>query len=104
MNKNLVLFTLDGCNYCAKVKQLLDQDRTKYNHVKCEDSPESCDEIEKLTGVYRYPILKVSQSSKTYFLFMTSKYEDLELISLHEKLYKKGFMSEQDLVNYLKNI
>jgi arsenate reductase-like glutaredoxin family protein len=103
MNKKIILFTLDYCDHCKKTKQLLDQARIKYTHVSCEDSPESCDELEKLLGIFNYPIAKIEQDSSNYYFYLAKKAKDLEPRPISRGISVQGSLNEEELVKQILN-
>lgn len=104
MIKKVTLFTLDYCEHCKKAKLLLDQERVKYTNISCEDSPEACDELEKLLGVFNYPIAKVSVDNDSYYFHIASKSKDLEPRPVGKKSSIQGVINVETMVTQIKNI
>jgi arsenate reductase-like glutaredoxin family protein len=103
MIKKVLLFTLDHCDHCKKTRHLLDQAKVKYTVVSCEDSPESCDELERLLGIFNYPIAKIEQDSNSYYFYLAKKAKDLEPRPVGKRTSVQGTLSEEELVKQIVN-
>ena len=103
MSKKVILFTLDYCEHCKKTKQLLDQAGVKYTVVSCENSPESCDELERLLGIFNYPIAKIEQDSSNYYFYLAKKAKELEPRPVSRRTSVQGALNEEALVKQIIN-
>jgi glutaredoxin-related protein len=77
--KSINLITLDGCKRCTKLKNILDESSLEYKLYSCTDFPDVCDEVEYITGMENYPIVRIIDSSKEAdtFVYLGSTYEEL---------------------------
>lgn len=55
--KKITILDLDHCKKCQATKEKLTQLGIKYKAVSCTDNPEQCDNCEKITGVFSYPMI-----------------------------------------------
>ena len=77
--KSINLITLDGCKRCSKLKSILDQSSLEYRVYSCTDFPDVCDEVEYITGMENYPIVRITDSDTEIdkFIYLGSTYDEL---------------------------
>ena len=104
MNKNVILYALIDCPRCHEIKKLFDENSISYETIYCEAYPESCDAIEDFLNCMHYPICKIQfGQSETLYFFLSQNYSDLKKVEINKSIYKRGFMTIDDMFFEIKN-
>jgi len=76
--KRLILFTLQGCPYCKKAEEALDEKGIKYEKIEVPKSHEERTLLKQLSGQVSVPVL---------IEVIGSKDQDDDIVSWIEKNY-----------------
>jgi glutaredoxin len=100
MKTNLQVYILEGCDKCKKLKATLNTLKIEYEEVSCEAYPNMCDNIENVTGVDSYPMVKLDDN----IYYIAEKYSDIGKIKIiSDKLATKGMHSIDNIIDAIKN-
>ena len=57
--RNIILYALSACSKCKAMVEYLNEAGIEHRLILCEDSSYKCDEVEKTTNCYMYPMIDV---------------------------------------------
>lgn len=77
------LLTLENCNRCKRVKELLNKNNIEYHEIPCNSNDinsNECDKIEAITNASMYPMAVVSPNNdlNSIIIFEPDNYKDLK--------------------------
>jgi glutaredoxin len=74
------LITLETCNRCKKLKELLSKNNIIFSEITCEENPTECDKLEMITNASMYPMIIVSsnKTTNTNIIFEPDSYKELK--------------------------
>lgn len=107
MKYKIILATLKGCKSCQALKEKLSFNNINFTEVPCDIDPAMCDELEKLTGSSKYPIVIIKDYAKNldYVYFTSFDYNILgKEIKIDPKITKIGFFSPEQLIQKINSI
>jgi len=64
----VVIYTLEGCEYCKKLKKLLGRELVSYKEVDADVNYEQAEKLEKYLGIESYPIIHIKKINKDIFI------------------------------------
>jgi len=53
----VTIYTKNGCPYCEAAKASFKQQKTEYNEINVSEVPEKIDELVKIAGVRKVPVI-----------------------------------------------
>lgn len=53
----ITIYTKTGCPYCKAAKESFAQKNIKFNEINVSDNPDKIDELVKLAGVRKVPVI-----------------------------------------------
>lgn len=63
MQRKVVIYTTQGCPYCADAKELLDKKGVKYEEIQVDKDPNKLDEMVKLSQKRSVPQIFIDEES-----------------------------------------
>ena len=107
MKYKVVLATLQGCSSCQALKDILTENNIKFVDVPCDEDPNLCDELEKITGSSKYPmaIIKDYTQNLDYIYFTSFDYNKLGIENqIDSKVKTVGFFSPDQILMKINSI
>jgi glutaredoxin len=100
MKNKLQIYFLQGCDRCKKLKATLDSLKIKYDAVPCEEYPNMCDNMENITGVNSYPMVKLD----SIIYYVSDDYANIgKPKTVANKLKTIGTHSIDNIIDAIKN-
>ena len=94
------IYVLEGCDKCKKLKANLDSLKLEYEEIPCEQYPNTCDNIEDVTGVDSYPMVNLDGK----ILYIAEKYSNIGKVkSITENISTMGMYSIDNIIDVIKN-
>lgn len=104
-NNSIKVITLEGCNRCKELKDLLAKEGINFHEIGCEDNPTFCDNLELISKQEVYPMIMIHHEGETFLIHTTDKNDELgQTIGSGKDYYRKPVLTVQNMVQTLKNI